>query len=77
MLTDSLCAQYYLEASDKEINADGVLNKGGKVFNNTYPGPWIREFPYIDCPSFWMADLVPSEACWGDELGISLINPPF
>jgi FtsP/CotA-like multicopper oxidase with cupredoxin domain len=24
------------------INADGVVNPGGKVFNRTYPGPWIE-----------------------------------
>lgn len=25
------------------INADGVPQKYGKVFNQTYPGPWIRK----------------------------------
>lgn len=25
------------------INADGVPNKWGKVFNQTYPGPWLRK----------------------------------
>lgn len=34
--------QYYLEASRMDINADGVVNPYGKVFNKTYPGPWIR-----------------------------------
>lgn len=24
------------------INGDGVINPGGKVFNRTYPGPWIK-----------------------------------
>ena len=24
------------------INADGVPNKWGKVFNQSYPGPWLR-----------------------------------
>lgn len=24
------------------IDADGVPNKWGKVFNQSYPGPWLR-----------------------------------
>lgn len=24
------------------INGDGVLNPDGKVFNQTYPGPWLK-----------------------------------
>ena len=31
-----------------EINADGVVNPFGKVFNKTYPGPWIREFFFLN-----------------------------
>lgn len=27
---------------EQTINADGVPNPDGKVFNNTYPGPWIQ-----------------------------------
>jgi FtsP/CotA-like multicopper oxidase with cupredoxin domain len=25
-----------------QLNADGVVNPNGKVFNQTYPGPWIQ-----------------------------------
>lgn len=38
------CEQYTLTAGKKELNADGVLMRYGKVFNNQYPGPWIRKF---------------------------------
>jgi len=34
--------KYYLEASQLSINADGVVNEGGKAFNKSYPGPWIQ-----------------------------------
>ncbi|KAF5013303.1 hypothetical protein FDECE_682 [Fusarium decemcellulare] len=33
---------YWLEVNNKTINGDGIDNKEGKVFNNTYPGPWIQ-----------------------------------
>ncbi|TAQ86576.1 hypothetical protein B7494_g5097 [Chlorociboria aeruginascens] len=33
---------YYIEVDDTPINADGIINPDGKVFNNTYPGPWIE-----------------------------------
>lgn len=42
MMIDQL--QYILDVANKTINADGVENKWGKVFNDTYPGPWIRKF---------------------------------
>lgn len=35
--------QYYIEAVNKTINADGIPMEFGKVWNHTYPGPWIRE----------------------------------
>ncbi|KAM5346271.1 hypothetical protein ACJ41O_009276 [Fusarium nematophilum] len=34
--------EYYLEVSNMTINGDGVDNPQGKVFNQTYPGPWIK-----------------------------------
>ena len=34
--------RYYLEASDMTLYPDGVANTGGKVFNRSYPGPWIQ-----------------------------------
>lgn len=34
--------KYYLELSNMTLNQDGVAMKQGKVFNQTYPGPWIR-----------------------------------
>ncbi|MCJ1404106.1 hypothetical protein MMC11_007331 [Xylographa trunciseda] len=34
--------KYYLEASEMNITADGVVNPGGKVFNSSFPGPWIQ-----------------------------------
>jgi len=40
-ISDS-AAKYTLFVSEKTINADGVPNPDGKVFNNTYPGPWIQ-----------------------------------
>jgi len=27
-----------------ELHPDGFKNRGGKVFNKQYPGPWIRKF---------------------------------
>ncbi len=37
-------SQYHLDVVNMTIDADGVPNKWGKVFNYTYPGPWLREF---------------------------------
>ncbi|KAI1385834.1 putative multicopper oxidase [Hypoxylon trugodes] len=34
--------EYYLEVDEMPINGDGVVNPDGKVFNQTYPGPWIQ-----------------------------------
>ena len=34
--------RYYLEVGDASIAPDGVVNNGAKLFNNTYPGPWIQ-----------------------------------
>ena len=33
---------YYLNVTDKVVNADGLDFTEGKVFNSTYPGPWIQ-----------------------------------
>ena len=33
---------YYLNITDQSINTDGVLSPFVKIFNNTYPGPWIE-----------------------------------
>lgn len=38
------------------IDADGVPNKWGKVFNQTYPGPWIRK-SLLSASLLSMADL--------------------
>ncbi|KAK7409407.1 hypothetical protein QQX98_008416 [Neonectria punicea] len=34
--------EYYLEVDNMTINGDGIDNREGKVFNQTYPGPWIQ-----------------------------------
>ncbi|KAI9699786.1 MAG: hypothetical protein M1836_002821 [Candelina mexicana] len=34
--------RYYLVAETQSLDADGVVNKWGKVFNGSYPGPWIQ-----------------------------------
>lgn len=34
--------QYWLVVDNKTINGDGIDNPYGKVFNQTYPGPWIK-----------------------------------
>ena len=34
--------KYILDVSNKTLAPDGWFNTGGKVFNQTYPGPWIR-----------------------------------
>ncbi|KAK3367446.1 multicopper oxidase-domain-containing protein [Lasiosphaeria ovina] len=34
--------RYYMEVDHKPINADGIINPDGKLFNKTYPGPWIK-----------------------------------
>jgi hypothetical protein len=33
---------YYLNVTDESINADGLPFIEGKIFNKTYPGPWIE-----------------------------------
>ena len=33
---------YYLNITDQTVNADGMDFDEGKIFNNTYPGPWIQ-----------------------------------
>ena len=33
---------YVLDVTDQWINADGLNFTEGKVFNGTYPGPWIQ-----------------------------------
>lgn len=34
--------KYTLNVTDMTLAPDGYQNKGGKAFNRTYPGPWIR-----------------------------------
>lgn len=34
--------EYDLEVDSMTLNADGIPNPGGKVFNGQYPGPWIK-----------------------------------
>ena len=33
--------QYYMTIDEQPISPDGVTMEHGKVFNRTYPGPWI------------------------------------
>ena len=33
---------YYLNLTDSWVNADGLNFTAAKLFNNTYPGPWIE-----------------------------------
>lgn len=33
---------YYLNVTDGWVNADGINFTEAKLFNNTYPGPWIE-----------------------------------
>ena len=33
---------YYLNITDESINTDGVESPFVKLFNNSYPGPWIE-----------------------------------
>lgn len=33
---------YYLNLTDTSVNADGLDFPHGKLFNSTYPGPWIQ-----------------------------------
>lgn len=58
------------------IDADGIENPGGKVFNKTYPGPWIREFPLTPRSLFPNTYHIPTEACWGDEIGMDTLQTP-
>ncbi|KAK4223679.1 multicopper oxidase-domain-containing protein [Podospora fimiseda] len=39
---EGILREYLLEITDKAINADGLIMPEGKIFNNTYPGPWIE-----------------------------------
>ncbi|KAJ9131774.1 Laccase 2 [Pleurostoma richardsiae] len=39
---EGITREYHLEVDEMPINGDGVLNPEGKVFNQTYPGPWIQ-----------------------------------
>lgn len=34
--------KYYLEITEQTIAPDGAVMKGGQVFNNSYPGPWLE-----------------------------------
>ena len=34
--------KYFLNLTDGEVNADGTPMKDAKLFNGTYPGPWIQ-----------------------------------
>ena len=36
-------SKYHLNLTEVTLAPDGVVNNGSKVFNNQYPGPWIRE----------------------------------
>ncbi|KAJ3524320.1 hypothetical protein NM208_g12103 [Fusarium decemcellulare] len=39
---EGITREYYLEVEEMPIDGDGVINPYGKVFNQTYPGPWIQ-----------------------------------
>ncbi|OCL06707.1 laccase-like multicopper oxidase [Glonium stellatum] len=39
---EGITREYYLELDKMTINGDGIDNTEGKVFNQTYPGPWIQ-----------------------------------
>ena len=34
--------QYEFNVTEKALDPDGFINTQGKVFNNSYPGPWIQ-----------------------------------
>lgn len=34
--------KYVLNVTDGSVNADGLLFQDGKLFNETYPGPWLQ-----------------------------------
>lgn len=34
--------KYELDVTEKTLDPDGFINLRGKVFNNSYPGPWIQ-----------------------------------
>lgn len=45
-----MCLQFSLEVNEQPLSPDGHTLEHGKVFNGTYPGPWIGEddsFSYI------------------------------
>lgn len=35
-----------------ELHPDGFKNLGGKVFNKTFPGPWIRKLLELNLSSY-------------------------
>ena len=62
-------SKYYLTLNATELAPDGVVNKGAKVFNGQYPGPWIRKS--LSSNHWQITDItILLEACWGDEIGI-------
>ncbi|KAF5687483.1 laccase 2 [Fusarium circinatum] len=42
MYPPGVLREYWLVVDNKTINGDGIDNPYGKVFNQTYPGPWIK-----------------------------------
>ncbi|KAF5979798.1 laccase [Fusarium bulbicola] len=42
MYPPGVLREYWLVVDNKTINGDGIDNLYGKVFNQTYPGPWIK-----------------------------------
>lgn len=34
--------KYWLDVANKTLSGDGFMNVDGKVFNDSYPGPWIQ-----------------------------------
>ena len=62
-------SKYHLNLTETELAPDGVVNKGVKVFNGQYPGPWIRES--LSSNHWQMTDVtITLKAFWGDEIGI-------
>lgn len=56
-----------MTVDEQPISPDGVTMEHGKVFNRTYPGPWIgkRNIQIISRRRLTLL----AEACWGDWLG--------
>lgn len=59
---------YYLNITDQTVNADGMDFDEGKIFNNTYPGPWIQGC-WGDVRTPW----VPSLCCTNGSQTITVI----